>query len=104
MRRLFFASIAFGLLLLPTLGGSAAAAEPPPCAPVQHRAGGIWKAAATTSPWQWQLQGRADLGVAACFFDLDGLETPAATVAALHRSGRVAICYLDVGSWESYRP
>jgi len=104
MRRLLLAPIAFGLLLLPALGGSAAAAEPPPCPPVQHRAGGIWKAAATTSPWQWQLQGRADLGVSACFFDLDGFETPAATVAALHRSGRVAICYLDVGSWESYRP
>jgi hypothetical protein len=25
-------------------------------------------------------------------------------VAALHRGGRVAICYLDVGSWETYRP
>jgi hypothetical protein len=92
MRRLLFASIAFGLLLLPTFGGSAAAAAPPSCPPAQHRAAGIWRAAATTSPWQWQLQGRADLSVPACFFDLDGFETPAATVAALHRSGRVAIC------------
>ena len=26
------------------------------------------------------------------------------TVRTLHRQGRKAICYLDVGSWESYRP
>jgi hypothetical protein len=54
--------------------------------------------------WQWQLQGKADLGVAAAVFDLDGFETSKATVRALRRRGRRAICYLDVGSWESYRP
>jgi hypothetical protein len=83
---------------------SAAAAEPPPCGPIHHRAGGIWKATPTTAPWQWQLQGRIDTSVPACFYDVDGFEIPRATVTALHRGGRVAICYLDVGSWESYRP
>jgi hypothetical protein len=104
MRRLLLASIVLGLLLLAPGAGASAAAASAPCAPIQHRVGGIWKATATTAPWQWQLQGRVDSGVPACFFDVDGFETPAATVAALHRSGRVAICYLDVGSWESYRP
>jgi hypothetical protein len=82
----------------------AAGGEPASCPPVQRNAAEIWKASATTAPWQWQLQGKIDTGVAACFFDVDGFETPQATVAALQRSGRVAICYLDVGSWESYRP
>src|SRR3954469_7929183 len=99
MRRLLLAGIAFGLLLAPSSGSAAA---PPACGPVEHRAGGIWKATATTAPWQWQLQGPIDLGFPACFYDVDVLEAPPATVAALHRSGRVAICYLDVGSWESY--
>jgi hypothetical protein len=57
-----------------------------------------------TAPWQWQLQGKIDTSVPACAFDVDGFETPRATVAALHRQGRVVICYLDVGSWERYRP
>jgi hypothetical protein len=74
------------------------------CPPVQRTGAGIWKPIPTTAPWQWQLQGRIDLGVPACVFDVDGFETPRATVAALHRSSRVAICYLDVGSWERYRP
>ncbi len=58
----------------------------------------------TTAPWQWQLQGTVDTGVDAAVYDVDGFETPAATVRLLHRQGRRAICYLDVGSWESYRP
>jgi hypothetical protein len=58
----------------------------------------------TTAPWQWQLQGRIDTRVPAAVYDVDGFETPARTVARLHRQGRRAICYLDVGSWESYRP
>src|ERR1700675_4819133 len=58
----------------------------------------------TTAPWQWQLQGKVDTSVSASVYDVDGFETPAATVRRLHNQGRRAICYLDVGSWESYRP
>ncbi len=37
--------------------------------------------------------------------EVDGFDTPAATVAALHRSrpGRVVVCYIDAGTWESWR-
>jgi hypothetical protein len=58
----------------------------------------------TTAPWQWQLQGKIDTGVDAAVYDVDGFETPASTVRRLHRQGRRVVCYLDVGSWESYRP
>ncbi len=36
-------------------------------------------------------------------FDLDADETTAETVARLHELGRHVICYVDVGTWESYR-
>jgi hypothetical protein len=63
-----------------------------------------WRPTATTQPWQWQLQGPIDTSVAAAVYDVDGFETPKRIVAKLHRLGRKVVCYLDVGSWESYRP
>ena len=63
-----------------------------------------WQPTPTTAPWQWQLQGKIDTGVAAPVYDIDGFETPATVVQRLHRTGRHVVCYLDVGSWESYRP
>ncbi len=63
-----------------------------------------WQPAPTTAPWQWQLQGKLDLGVAAAVYDVDGFDTSRAEVRALQRRGRKVVCYLDVGSWETYRP
>ena len=40
----------------------------------------------------------------ASVYEVDGFETPARVVRKLHRQGRKVICYIDVGSWESYRP
>ncbi|TMK55818.1 MAG: endo alpha-1,4 polygalactosaminidase [Actinobacteria bacterium] len=67
-------------------------------------AGAHWHPKPTTAAWQWQLQGKIDLAIEADVYEVDGFEVPAKTVSALHRKGRRAICYLDVGSWESYRP
>jgi hypothetical protein len=36
--------------------------------------------------------------------ELDGFDTPAATVAAVHALGKHVVCYLDVGTWENWRP
>jgi hypothetical protein len=68
----------------------------------QHRA--LWHPAPTTEPWQWQLQGAIDTTVPACVYDVDGFETSNKTVAQLHRRHVKVICYIDVGSWEPYRP
>ncbi|HEY0318989.1 MAG TPA: endo alpha-1,4 polygalactosaminidase [Solirubrobacterales bacterium] len=67
-------------------------------------AAGRWRPQPTTAAWQWQLQGKIDTSIEAGVYEVDGFETPAKTVARLHRLGRRAVCYLDVGSWESYRP
>jgi endo-alpha-1,4-polygalactosaminidase (GH114 family) len=82
------------------------AAALPGCAGASEEttAGAGWQPAPSTAAWQWQLQGKLDLAVTASVYDIDGFETPTATVQALHRQGRKAICYLDVGSWENFRP
>ena len=50
------------------------------------------------------FRGKIDTHFQAPVYEVDGFETPAKTVRRLHRQGRRVICYLDVGSWESYRP
>lgn len=56
------------------------------------------------STWQYQLSGTLDLEVEADVFDIDGFETKAWQVAALHDNERYAICYISAGAWERWRP
>ena len=54
--------------------------------------------------WYWQLTGRVDNAVNAQAYDIDGFESSAHELAALHRLHRHAICYIDAGTWEDWRP
>ena len=54
--------------------------------------------------WYIQLSGTVDTTQPARVYDVDGFDTSAATVATLHAEGKLVVCYLDVGSVESYRP
>jgi hypothetical protein len=54
--------------------------------------------------WQVQYSGRIDLSVAADIFNLDGFDTTASQVARIHAQGQRAVCYMDAGSWENWRP
>jgi len=54
--------------------------------------------------WYIQLSGTIDQTQPARVYDVDGFDTDAATVAALHAKGKLVVCYLDVGSIEDYRP
>jgi hypothetical protein len=54
-------------------------------------------------PWQYRLQGKVDVSGPARVFDIDGASTPAVTVRRLHRAGRYAICYVNVGASEDFR-
>ncbi|HET7444088.1 MAG TPA: endo alpha-1,4 polygalactosaminidase [Solirubrobacterales bacterium] len=65
---------------------------------------GHWQPPPRTAAWQWQLQGQIDPTVGAWAYDVDGFEASKGDVRALHRHRRRAICYLDVGSWENFRP
>ncbi len=42
--------------------------------------------------------------MSAAVYDVDGFDTSAAEVAALHAEGKRVICYIDVGTWENWRP
>ena len=76
-----------------------------PAAAIAGVPGGTrWRPSPRTAAWQWQLQGKLDPRVAASVYDIDGFEASKGDVAALHRRGRLTICYLDVGSWENFRP
>ncbi|HEV3311032.1 MAG TPA: endo alpha-1,4 polygalactosaminidase [Chloroflexota bacterium] len=54
--------------------------------------------------WQLQLGGTLDPTVPAAMYEIDMFDDSAAQVADLHRLGRKAICYVDAGSWENWRP
>jgi hypothetical protein len=54
--------------------------------------------------WYWQLTGNVQMSHRVDAYDLDAFDTSVAQVRALHAAGRHVICYVDVGTWESYRP
>ena len=54
--------------------------------------------------WYWQLQGRVRTSPAAQAYDIDGFDTGRSVVARLHAAGRRVVCYIDVGTWENWRP
>lgn len=74
---------------------------------------GYGVAQADPSHWQpevgltWQIQLSEPLAGAVLpvqVYDLDGFETDAATVAMLKAQGIRTVCYMNVGTWEEWRP
>lgn len=68
------------------------------------RAAGPGWTPSPTDSWQYQLSGRVDTTVDADVFDVDAFSTRVSVVRTLHDAGRHALCYVDAGSWETYRP
>jgi hypothetical protein len=91
-RRAVLAALALGVLIALLGVGRVQAAEPARWAPDP------------TDSWQYQLSGRIDTTVDADVFDIDAFSTRREVVAALHDAGKRAVCYVDAGSWEPYRP
>jgi hypothetical protein len=57
--------------------------------------------------WQIQLSSTPTAPfLPVAMIEVDGFDTPATTVAALHRSRprRAVVCYIDAGTWENWRP
>ena len=63
----------------------------------------VWQPSGKIS-WQWQLTTPVDQTVNASVYDIDGFDNDASIVSQLHAAGRKAICYIDFGTWENWRP
>jgi len=115
--------------LNPPAGLAVAAVIPPPKGGLTQRAGGqavAWRSLARGAPrlsssaparsartlwspppgttWYWQLSGVVNLTYQVAVYDIDGFDNPASAVATLHARGTRAICYMDAGTWENWRP
>lgn len=53
--------------------------------------------------WYWQLQGKVAVEPVQAT-EFDGFDNRAATVAGFHARGQRTICYIDLGTWENWRP
>ena len=75
--------------------------------PCDAKRGSCWKPTIGME-WQWQLscdtaQTCTNLEVHVPFYVIDAVGNPASTVAAIHKRGEHAYCYVDIGSWEETR-
>ena len=82
----------------------AALPAPVPC---DAKKGSCWKPTIGME-WQWQLscdtaKTCTNLDVHVPFYVIDAVENPASTIAAIHKRGEHAYCYVDIGSWEDKR-
>jgi hypothetical protein len=78
-------------------------AGPAAVGPAAAGSPGRWAPAVGTA-WQWQQSVPVDLRVDVPVYDIDGFTNGAAVVRKLHDLGRRAICYINVGAAENYRP
>lgn len=70
--------------------------------PIGSSAAGHWVLPAHPT-WYWQLQGPVRLEPVD-ITDVDAFTTTAAQVRRLHAAGQHVVCYVDVGTWERFRP
>jgi len=70
--------------------------------PASARAASYWTPPQQLT-WYWQLKGTPSVEPVQAT-DMDGFDNSAATVAAFHARGQRVICYIDVGTWENWRP
>lgn len=104
-RRCYVIGIAASLVtvLAGWLGLAFLAGAPPAKSAESAAASGWWRPQAGLN-WQWQLSGPLDLTVHAEVYDVDAFTTTRDEVESLHRTGRKAICYVNAGAYETFRP
>jgi hypothetical protein len=79
--------------------------ETSPEGTVREALTGSWWQPVVHTTWDWQLQTPVNVTSANVdVYDIDMFDNDASVMAKLHSLGRKVICYVDVGSWENYRP
>jgi hypothetical protein len=102
MRRLLWALIALALGATLSCASSAQAATPSLPRPVACRA--CWHPPVRTS-WNWVLEHVPKAPFRKVeMYDIDGFDASRATVTALHKAKIKAVCYIDAGTYEDWRP
>jgi len=96
------------VLLASACAGEAAPAPalstPSPAPPLPSNTPVTWWQPRPGTTWQIQLDGRPiDRSYDVEVYDVDLFDTPAETIAALHRDGRKVICYFSAGTFEAWR-
>jgi len=66
--------------------------------------GGAWWKPPQHLTWYLQLEGTVDNDEPVAAYDIDGFENTVAEVSVLHAQGKRAVCYIDVGTAENWRP
>jgi hypothetical protein len=102
MARLWTRPSAF-VLLGSTVLALAALSSTPSATATPGAAGAHWHPPSQLT-FYWQLQGALRMKEPVQAYDVDGFETSAGQVAALHAEGRHVVCYIDVGTAENFRP
>jgi hypothetical protein len=64
----------------------------------------IWWKPGVQLTWQWQLDGNLNTSFEVDVYDIDLFDNDANAMSSLHTAGRKIICYINVGSWEDWRP
>jgi hypothetical protein len=103
MKRLTYCAVAWSLVLA---GCGVTASFSPGAPPAQGNlplTSSRWIPTAGQS-FQIQYDGKLDLSIDAQIYDLDMFDTKASVVKKLHGMGRKVVCYIDVGTWENWRP
>jgi hypothetical protein len=95
--------VVFAVFSLPVLMAACQTLAPPPPALARSVSIGIWRPPMVTE-WQWQLSSPPGSFVNVQMYDIDLFDNDAATVTALHAQGIRAVCYIDMGTWEKWRP
>ncbi|MDE2483151.1 MAG: endo alpha-1,4 polygalactosaminidase [bacterium] len=88
-------------------GASGTAASPPaavPTSPTTTPTSAPAWVPSTSDSFQWILSTALDTSSGATIYDLDAFSASSADVALLHGLGKHVVCYIDVGSWENFRP
>lgn len=102
-RRASIASLLAACVLAACHGSAMPPAPTSDAAAAPARSEGRW-IPAPGETYQIQYDGRLDLTVDADVYDLDMFDTPAKVVGTLHARQRKVMCYVDVGTWEDWRP
>jgi len=82
---------------------SSAAKDPKSITPNSQSVSSWWHPVVGLT-WQWQIgDNNIDTSVEADIYDID-LYVDQSIIDELHMKGRKVICYINVGSWENWRP